>query len=65
MEKTAYTKVIALQESEKRLREEAKYILMAKELGIRQETLNKMISMFSIHKAYHDDLKKAVKEDGE
>ncbi|MCD8376156.1 MAG: hypothetical protein LUD69_04375 [Oscillospiraceae bacterium] len=65
MEKTAYTKAMGVLESEKRLQEEAKYILMAKELGIRQETLNKMISMFSIHKAYRDALKKVVGEDGE
>ena len=65
MEKTAYLRNSSLQESEKQLQEEAKYILMAKEAGIRQDTLNKMIAMFSIHKSYYDDLKRAVLEGGQ
>lgn len=64
-EKEAWTIEKSLIEYEKRLRAEAKYIAMAKQVQISQETIVKMIANFVIMKGYYDELKKRYKEDGE
>lgn len=49
---------------EKRLREQAGNIIAAKEIGISQQSIDKMIACFSISKVYYDDLKRRYEENG-
>lgn len=51
-------------EEEKRLREQAENIIAAKEIGVSQQSIDKMIACFSISKAYYDDLKRRYEENG-
>ncbi len=51
-------------EEEKRLREQAGNIIAAKEIGISQQSIDKMIACFSISEAYYDDLKRRYEENG-
>ena len=57
------SETLILQE-EKRLREQAGNIIAAKEIGISQQSIDKMIACFSISKAYYDDLKGRYEENG-
>lgn len=51
-------------EEEKRLRKQAGNIIAAKEIGISQQSIDKMISFMAISKAYYDDLKRRYEENG-
>ena len=64
MEQITYTREIGLKECEKSLKKEANTILLCKQLGIRQTTLDKLIFMFSVKKGYYEKLKRMVEEDG-
>ncbi len=57
------SETLILQE-EKRLREQAGNIIAAKEIGISQQSIDKMIACFSISKVYYDDLKRWYEENG-
>ncbi len=51
-------------EEEKRLREQGENIIVAKEIGISQQSIDKMIAWFSISKKNYDDLKRRYEEYG-
>lgn len=63
-EKPTITMQTCLLYSEKRIREQAMQIIRAKEAGIHQQSIDKMIFGLSISKAYYDDLKRRVEADG-
>lgn len=64
MKKPTPNMQILLFEAEKRLREQAEQIIAAKEIGISQQTIDKMIDCISISKAYYDDMKRRFEGDG-
>lgn len=47
----------ALREGEERLRAEAERIIVMKDLGIPQQTIGKMVDIFSISKKMYDKMK--------
>lgn len=51
-------------EEEKRLREQAANIIAAKKIGISQQSIDKMVTWFSISKINYDDLKRRYEENG-
>lgn len=64
MKKPKPTLQTSIQEAEKHLREEAERIIKAKEIGVSQKSIDKMIALFSISKAYYDDMKRRCEEHG-
>lgn len=64
MKKPTPNMQILLQETEKHLRKQAEQIIAAKEIGISQQTIDKMIDCISISKAYYDDMKRRFEGDG-
>ena len=63
-EKPIITMQMCLLDNEKRIREQAMRIIRAKEVGIHQQTIDKMIDLLSISKAHYDDLKRRFEADG-
>lgn len=54
-----------LLKEEKRIREQAEQIIAAKEIGISQQSIDKMVCWLSISKASYDDLKRRYEKYGE
>lgn len=64
MKKSMLPLGILLVEDKKRLREQAEQIIFAKEIGISQQSIDKIIAWFSVSKAYYDDMKRRFEEYG-
>lgn len=65
MKRTTPNMQMQLLESEKRIREQAAQIIEAKENGIHQQSIEKMICWLSLSKSYYDTMKRRYKENGE
>lgn len=57
MKKSTPTMKDYLVQTEKHLRKQAEQIIKAKEIGVSQQSIDKMIAWISISKAYYDDMK--------
>lgn len=55
---------MCLSYQEKLIREQAEQIIAAKEIGISQQSIDKMISLMAISKASYDDMKRRYEEHG-
>lgn len=64
MKRTTPNIQMQLLESEKRIREQAAQIMEAKENGIHQQSIEKMICWFSLSKSYYDTMKRRFEENG-
>lgn len=64
MKKTMPNMQMQLLESEKRIREQAAQIMEAKENGIHQQSIEKMICWLSLSKSYYDTMKRRFEANG-
>lgn len=64
MKKTTPNMQKQLLESEKRIREQAAQIIEAKENGIHQQSIEKMICWLSLSKSYYDTMKRRFEANG-
>lgn len=64
MKKTTPNMQMQLLESEKRIREQAAQIMEAKENGIHQQSIEKMICWLSLSKSYYDTMKRRFEANG-
>lgn len=65
MKKETLNMRIQLLESEKQIREQAAQIIKAKEMGIHQQSIDKMIYWLSLSKSYYDTMKRRFETHGE
>jgi N-methylhydantoinase B/oxoprolinase/acetone carboxylase alpha subunit len=53
-----------MQNTEKFLKEQAELILKAKQIGVHQESISKMVAWFAVSKAHYDVFKARYEENG-